>query len=211
MIDYGLVEIDVSITDLEDDSHIYRSGINRAKTRLRNLKGLVEHFKGKLLITASSVLTRKVLENLSEMESVLADIGIDRWRLREVLVTDNNQASQFLYDDPTKFVRKLAEFSATEHKISIAGYLYEAIVNESNDYRCSNLEKNYIYVNYNKEIYWLARLSNDSFATFTGDNIPQIAHRLHSLYHKLSIPRRCAGCPASYFCLGSPTCLIRDL
>lgn len=208
LIQCGLAEIDVSITDLEDDSNVYRDGINRARTRLRNLQGLVQHFKGKLLITASSVLTKKVLDNLSEMESILADIGIDRWRLREVLVTESNQASKFLYDDPKEFARKLLDFSAAEHQILVAGYLYEAIINRDGDYRCSNLEKNYVYVNYDKKIYWLARLSNESFATFTGHNIPQIAHSLHNDCYECTIPQRCIDCPASYFCLRSPDCLI---
>lgn len=208
LVDYGLTEIDVSITDLEDDSNVYKDGVNRAKTRLKNLQGLVEHFKGKLLITASSVLTRKVLDNLNEMESMLADIGIDRWRLREILVTDSNQASQFLYDDPAEFSRKLLDFSAAEHRILVAGYLYEAIMRRDKDYRCSNLEKNYIYVNYDKKVYWLARLSNESFATFTGYNIPQIAHSLYKDCYELAIPQRCIDCPASYFCLRSPSCLI---
>jgi MoaA/NifB/PqqE/SkfB family radical SAM enzyme len=206
LIGYGLVEIDVSVTDLYNDSDVYLDGVNRAKTRLENLENLVKRFKGKILVTASSVLTRKAVGNLQEIESVLYNIGVDRWRLREVLVSESNETAEYLYGDPREFASTLIGFAAAEHKIPITGYLYDVIATKRKDRRCSNLERNYIYVNYNREVYWLARLSNKSFDEFRGNNIPEIAYNLHNVCYQLEIPHRCINCPANYFCVESPYC-----
>ena len=178
--------------------------INRAKVRLKNLEKLVKAFKGKILITASSVLTNKVVDNLFEMETALANIGIDRWRLREILSSETNITSEYFYGKPEMFLAKIVEFANAERKIPVLGYLYDIIVSGQNNWRCSNLENNYVYINFNKEVYWLARLSANSFAKFNGDNISEIADRLTNECYSLQIPQRCKNCPAGYFCAKAP-------
>jgi len=77
MIDNGLQEIDISVTDIHDDGAIYADGMNRAPARWRGLSSAVEEFQGRLLFRASTVLTRRVVENLFEYEEIFSDMGVD--------------------------------------------------------------------------------------------------------------------------------------
>jgi MoaA/NifB/PqqE/SkfB family radical SAM enzyme len=216
LINYGLDQIDVSFNDLSDDSDTYFDGINYSQKRLQNLKKLVDSFKGKVIITASNVLTKKIVNSLFEIEDILHNIGVDQWRLRELMPSyfHANQTKEIpdeVCETIKTLISKIVKFAFSERKIHVFGYLYDTILSGKITKRCENLERNYIYVDYCKNIYWFSGLKNASLGNFSIENIPQISENLTRMYQEYDIPQRCLTCPAQHVCFVSKVSKVNNV
>lgn len=201
LIDCGLTEIDVSLNDPYGDSDTYHNRANVAQIRLQNIRKLTSIFGDKVKITVSTVLTRKMIDYLPQVESILYDVGINEWRLRELLISDTEEIPSECYPEPEKLVKKMTEYVVSSPKIHVFGYLYDTIVGNKVFMRCSNIEDRFVFVDSNRDIYWTV---NIKLGRFDGSNMSQIAQTLTQIRLKVTVPQKCDYCSARNTCLISP-------
>lgn len=207
LVDAGLSEIDVSINDVDDDEAYYWTARNVAPQRIAALRTISARFKGRLVITASSVLTARTVARLSDTLHVLADCGVDQWRLREYMLpagaageADTNAP------EPRELVTRLRWLSGIDAPIGLFGYLLDIAAGARVTPRCSNLEDRYVFIQYDRRAYWMHGLLDAYAGLANGSNARALAAELAKIRRASPIGPRCAQCPARRVCLRSPNC-----
>jgi MoaA/NifB/PqqE/SkfB family radical SAM enzyme len=208
LADYGLVEIDVSINDPDDDSVSYRRTANHAADRLAAVGRLVERCGDRLAVTASSVLTRHMLTRLEVTEDELAGLGVGRWRLREMLPSQAHSLADDVVASPDEAMEALTRFAARPRRLLVYGYLIDAVRGVPAGRRCRNLERHYVYVSYDGQCWWMSGLTGAPLGDVTADGVPTIAARLREYRATMEPPARCVTCPARFICSESPASQI---
>ncbi len=204
MISNGLTEIDISINSFKDDSDTYIDSKNFTNVRIETIKRIVENFKGKVNITASSVLTKEISNNLIEIADLLSKIGVDSWRLRELMQSTNEikNIPLDIFNDDSLLVTNIGQLIKQEFPVRIWGYLYDTIKEQKVTMRCDNLENNYLFVGADKTVVWYSGLRNSELGYWSNYDIGEIASKLaYYRQETLSFPKRCEYCSAKQICL----------
>jgi MoaA/NifB/PqqE/SkfB family radical SAM enzyme len=204
LIDHGLVEIDVSINDPDDDSSSYKRPANYASDRIAAVGRLAERLGDRLAVNASSVLTRHMLTRLEATEEELAGLGVARWRLREMMPSAGRSLTESVMATPNEAAAALKAFASRSRRLLVYGYLIDGIRGIHAGRRCRNLERNYIYISYDGQCWWMAGLTGAPLGNATADGVPTIARRLRNYRTTMEPPVRCATCPARMLCVDSP-------
>lgn len=205
LVDYGLVEIDISINDPTEDSGTYHRPTSFAADRLAAVGRLIKRCGHQLAVTVSSVLTRHMLTRLDATERVLADLGVARWRLREMLPSQAHSLHDGLLAAQAEALEALTRFAARPRRLQVYGYLVDAVRGVPAGRRCRNLEQHYVYVSYDAQCWWMSGLTGAPLGDISTDGVPAVAARLREYRNTMKPPARCATCPARFICSESPT------
>lgn len=204
LADLGLVEIDVSINDPVDDSESYESFNNYAQDRINAIANLTTSVGGKLTVTASSVLTKRLLGKLSETSDKLYSAGAKRWRLREMLPNLDHMPPKELIPTLDEINLELKKYIDLSKPLITYGYLIDALLGAQVCRRCKNLEKYYIYVSYDGQCWWMAGLAGAPLGNIKDIGASVISNNLELYTKYVDIPERCITCPARFVCAISP-------
>ncbi len=193
----NLNEIEISIDHPKDDSELYSNKKNSIPKRLKIIEELINN--GIRVIT-STVITDKFIEFANEMMSVLENIGISTWRLREQLY-DSKAISHFT--DYNSLVPILKEISNKNSKMSIYGYLYDTLIKNDKYQKCKYTEEKYLLAKYNGNIQWMCGI-NLFAGNYFKDSANEIAKRINEYPFEFPIPKRCPACAGKFTCVKSP-------
>ena len=136
LVSRGLIEIDVSINDPQDDTDSYQRAEDYAAARIQAVEGLVERLGSSITVTASSVLTRRLLGRLEATEDRLATAGVGRWRLREMLPNLDREPDDSLVPSLSQAREALTRFARLPRKLLVYGYLIDAVRGTPAGRRC---------------------------------------------------------------------------
>lgn len=207
LIEYGLTEIDISVNDPSDDSDCYETSKNYAKDRIDSIAELVSYFNTDISVTASSVLTRRLIKKLSETSDRLYSAGARRWRLREMLPNIDRKSDLTLIPSLQELKFYLEKYIIESKPLTTYGYLFDIMQGVEPVRRCENLEKNYIYISYNGKCWWMAGLSGAALGDYHNSGLGPINDKLEYYMSNFNPPERCGTCPARSICLVSPLLL----
>lgn len=204
LVPRGLIEIDVSINDPQDDAESYVRACDHAGARIDAVQRLVERLGTSITITASSVLTRRILGRLEATEDRLSFVGVGSWRLREMLPNLDREPDDSLVPSLAEATEALTQFTQHPRKLLVYGYLIDAVRGTPAGRRCRNLEKHYAYVSYDGQCWWMAGLTGAPLGDLNAGSAAQISARLRSYRAEMDPPARCTTCPARFICSESP-------
>jgi MoaA/NifB/PqqE/SkfB family radical SAM enzyme len=204
LVTRGLIEIDVSINDPQDDTDSYLRARDYAGARIDAVRRLVSRLGSSITITASSVLTRRLLGRLEATEHELSAAGVGRWRLREMLPNLDREPDDSLVPSLAEVTAALAQFAERPRELLVYGYLIDAVRGVPAGRRCRNLEKHYAYVSYDGQCWWMAGLTGAPLGDLTTGDAAQLSARLRTYRNEMDLPVRCGTCPARFICSESP-------
>lgn len=204
LADLGLVEIDVSINDPVDDSESYENYNNYAQDRINAIAALTNNVGEKLTVTASSVLTKRLLGRLSETSDQLFIAGAKRWRLREMLPNLDHIPQSDLIPSLDEINLELKKYISQSKPLVTYGYLIDTLLGAPACRRCKNLEKYYIYISYDGQCWWMAGLSGAPLGNIKDVGASVISSNLDLYTKYVDVPKRCVTCPARFVCSISP-------
>lgn len=203
LIPLGLVEIDVSINDPEDDTSSYANSPNYASQRVDSVTDLVKNFGDEITVTASSVLTRRLLLRLDTLALTLNQAGVKRWRLREMLPHLDSEIDSLIIPSLDEVNKILSNF-APPNGLVVYGYLLDIINGIASVRRCKNLEKHYIFISYDGNCWWMAGLSSAFLGNIKSIGAKSVSNHLQCFIDNMNPPLRCEKCPARFICGESP-------
>lgn len=206
-IERGLNEIDISLNSIWDDSGAYVIPNNTSSRRLEAIRQLSTRFGDALDICASSVLTNHVTMNLAKFAEELKRLGVRRWRLRELLLTDEDDCVTpgDIWPQPNTLIKSIQQLLDSGISVDTYGYLYNMISHRTRERRCINLEDKYIYISFDGTMYWMHGLGNSELGVWPNTTVAKASQRLTNLKKNAgAYPRRCGQCCARLVCIESP-------
>ncbi len=149
----GLSGIDVSLTDIMDDTRFYVQPVNYAAKKIDTLSKIVKQFGKRIKVTASTILTASTISNLDAIEAKLHEVGVRAWRLREYMspTESGNDFSSFIFDTNPSLLHYLIEFARKKHKLRVWGYLFDFITYRQISMRCKDFLSFYLFIDESKK------------------------------------------------------------
>ena len=200
---HNLHEIEISLNHPYNDSFLYKSPNNTVLRRIEKIKALKS---SGIKVIVSSIITDNLLDTLFDMLKLLEEIGVNTWRLRELMAYSE---THLFANFNKKIIQSLERLSEKKTNIHIYGYLYDYIKERKIKHRCKYLESNYLLAKYSGDVQWICGL--DLFAGNHYENtLLDIVNKIHYYQKSINIPERCHyNCANKFLCLSSPFSKIK--
>lgn len=123
----NLTEMDISINGGYDDTEIFYDGGNSIPQKIENVNYLLR--KNRFTdIFMSSVLSKKVLTSLDEIERIISQTEISTWKLKDIHIPydKKEQIPDEIIPSKAEVLKTLEIFLRKPHNLNIIGYLVSA-------------------------------------------------------------------------------------